>query len=104
MKTRESWTNCSLYDFVVGLFSGNSNILYRPLEIQSCNEDTKLLLWYFLERAGYKCTEQVDTKNVRLKRVYQNYSQEREIEVREYHSPSFGDTTVVLECNEILPF
>ena len=101
----DGWPNCTLYEFVTGLFSKSSHILYRPLELQDRGENIKAMLLYFIKRSGYKQIEKHDYGCI-SKIVFQHYAQEREITMKEFYSTNKSRTssTLVLECNEILPF
>ena len=76
----DGWPNCTLYEFVTGLFSKSSHILYKQIE-----------------KHDYGCISKI---------VFQHYAQEREITMKEFYSTNKSRTssTLVLECNEILPF
>jgi len=101
----DGWPNCTLYEFVTGLFSKKSHILYRPLEVEDSREGIKILLLHFIARSGYRQIESHDYGTL-SKTVFQHYAQEREITMKEFYSTNKSRTssTLVLECNEILPF
>jgi hypothetical protein len=101
----DGWPNCTLYEFITGLFVARSHILYRPLELQDRGENIKTMLLYFIKRSGYKQIENHDYGCIN-KMVFQHYAQEREITMKEFYSTnkSRASSTLVLECDEILPF
>jgi len=100
----DPYPNCSLYEFVTGLFNKKSHILYRPLEVQD-GENIKMLLLHFIKRSGYKQIENHDYGTL-SKTLFQHHAQEREIIMKVFCSTNKSCTkkTLVLECNEILPF
>jgi len=99
----EGYPNCSLYEFITGLFSKSSHILYRPLELQDREESIKTLLLHFIERSGYKQIENLDYGCIN-KTIFQHPAQEREITMKEFMSTASSKRVLVLECDEILPF